>query len=353
MNQTVQRMLWVLAERRRIIAGLPPAEGTQLTAGPLQRLLLPAPTTTAAFLGSAPTWFIAGIWATHTVVRGDLYQVDARPQQIALARAALLTALLPASLSEQDRAALDRRTRKALQAALTGRLWDVAVWATQYGASATAQRIYAELRTDALGTAMQVRVTRCSHMNDELVVGNWALPDPREPATPLVLYVHSVGTGEGVFVLSTAHPTAALAVQAMLPPHGCMQQHVRSSPLRERQLTDQRHARRPRLPWRRWVPAGRRAAMDGRLADASLSPPGLADEPAMLEDSSHGSDSSDSGAPMQRQTLLQSTAGFAHGPPLLAFPTATAEHYIPHSSASAAAEHAPATTERSSSTALL
>ena len=44
---------------------------------------------------------------------------------------------------------------------------------------------------------------------------------------------------------------------------------------------------------------------------------------------------------------------FAHKPRLLAFPKAAAEHYIPHSSASAAAEHAPATTEGSSSTALL
>ena len=56
---------------------------------------------------------------------------------------------------------------------------------------------------------------------------------------------------------------------------------------------------------------------------------------------------------MQRQRLLQSTAAFADRPPLLAFPKAAAEHYIPQSSASAAAEHAPATPEGSSYSALL
>ena len=45
---------------------------------------------------------------------------------------------------------------------------------------------------------------------------------------------------------------------------------------------------------------------------------------------------------MQRQSLLQSTAAFAHGPRLLAFPKAAAEHYSTRSSA--AAEHAQADT---------
>ena len=47
---------------------------------------------------------------------------------------------------------------------------------------------------------------------------------------------------------------------------------------------------------------------------------------------------------MQRQSLLQSTAAFAHGPRLLAFPKAAAEHYSTRSSAGAAAEHARADT---------
>ena len=47
---------------------------------------------------------------------------------------------------------------------------------------------------------------------------------------------------------------------------------------------------------------------------------------------------------MERKKLLQSTAAFARGPRLLAFPKAAAEHYSTRSSSGAAAEHARADT---------
>lgn len=64
-----------------------------------------------------------------------------------------------------------------------------------------------------------------------------------------------------------------------------------------------------------------------------------------------GMDNRDQAKNKQIQQLQQ--PAFAHGPPLLAFPEVAAEHYIPHSSASVAAEHARATIEGTSFIALL